>query len=91
MPTTCQINFENNPQKVVHSGELFRGNVQLNLAEEVNVRGIYIQLYGGAYTHWCEGFKFWQKHTGNEDYLNQRTFFAGGTSGTVLSIINYLC
>lgn len=94
MPTTCQINFENNPQKVVRSGELFRGTVQLNLAEEVNVRGIYIQLYGGAYTHWRERFKFYRTHTGNEDYLNQQTFFAGGTSGIAveaLLIINHLC
>lgn len=81
MPTTCHISFENNPQKVVHSGQLFRGTVQLNLQEEVNVRGIYIHLYGGAYTHWRECFKMCRKHTANEDYLNQRTYFVGGTNG----------
>lgn len=86
MPTTCQIKFENNPLKVVHSGKSFHGLVQLNLAEAVNVRGIYIHLYGGAISHWRERIKFYRTHNGNEDYLNQRIYFLGGTNGSVLWI-----
>lgn len=83
MPTNCHINFENNPSKVVHSGQLFRGTVQLNLVEEVNVRGIYIHLYGGAYAHWRERLKFCRAYTANEDYLNHRIYLVGGTNGIV--------
>lgn len=41
-PNTCEIHFENNPTKVVYSGQLVRGTVQLNLSKDTNVCVIVI-------------------------------------------------
>lgn len=79
--TTCHIAFDHNPMKIVYSGQSVHGTVQLNLAEEINVRGIYIHLYGGAYTNWRAHLKCYKIHAGSEDYLTQRIYLLGATNG----------
>lgn len=87
MPTSCEIEFENNPMKVIYAGQLLRGTVQLSLTEEKTVRGVYIRIHGKAYTHWTTGSGDNRKtYTGSEDYLDERTYFVGGSSGNVLHI-----
>lgn len=84
MPLTCEIDFENNPQKVLYAGQLLRGSVRLTLTEEKNVRGVYIRIYGTAYCHWTEGSGDNRKsYTGKEDYLNEKTYFVGDNHGNV--------
>lgn len=82
MAIECFIDFENNPSKVVYTGQLLRGNVQLKLTEPKNVRGVYIKIKGKAYAHWTEGSGDNRKsYTGEEEYINERTYFVGGNSG----------
>lgn len=92
MPTTCELDFENNPMKVMYAGQLLRGTVRLHLTEEKNVRGIYIRINGTAYAHWSEGSgKTRKTYTGNEDYLDEKTYFVGGTDGTVSRDVFFFC
>lgn len=49
MPIACQINFENNPQKIVFSGQKLHITVRMKLTEEMKIRRIYIQLRGMAH------------------------------------------
>ncbi|XP_055324776.1 arrestin domain-containing protein 17-like [Sitodiplosis mosellana] len=83
MPITCEINFENNPQKVIYSGQMMlRGSVQLNLSAEKNVRGVYIELFGGECASWTSGIGRYQKsYIAEELYLNKRIYFVSGGSG----------
>lgn len=91
MPTTCDIEFENNPQKVVYAGQLLRGTVRLTLTEEKNVRGIYIRIYGKAYAHWSRGSgKSRRTYTGEEHYLNETTYFVGGRDGNGMRGCNFI-
>lgn len=46
MSTTCKIEFENNPRRVVYAGQLLRGRVRLNLTKSKTVRGLYIRIHG---------------------------------------------
>lgn len=81
MPTNCVIVFENNPSKVFYGGQLLKGSVTLTLTSEKTVRGIYIKITGDAYAHWSEGSgKSKKSYTGEESYLNERTYFVGGNS-----------
>lgn len=82
MPTTCIVDFENNPQKVLYAGQLLRGTVQLTLTEEKNVRGVFIHVLGQAYAHWTKKRGKRTKHyRGEETYLDERTYFVGGSEG----------
>lgn len=82
MPTTCEINFENNPLRVLYTGQWLRGSVDLNLTEAKTVRGIYINIHGSAHSHWSQGSgKSRKSYTGHEQYLDERTNFVGGSTG----------
>lgn len=86
MPTTCEIDFDDNPMKVVSAGQLIRGTVQLNLTETKIVSGVYIQIYGSAFVRWIDTKSEHPKeYKGSEDYLNERTYFVGapGPVGTL--------
>lgn len=48
MPTTCDINFENNPQKICFPGQTLHITLRLKFTEEIKIRGIYIHLRGTA-------------------------------------------
>lgn len=82
--TTCKIEFENNPRKVVYAGQTLRGTVRLNLTKSKLVRSLYIRIHGRAYVHWVDGTNDNRKvrvFTGNEDYFSERTNFLGGYTG----------
>lgn len=86
MPTSCEIEFENNPMKVLYAGQTLRGTVRLHLTEEKDVRGIYINIYGTAHAQWSKGTGNRRvTYTGNEDFLNEKTYFVGGPSGSVFT------
>lgn len=93
MPTTCNITFDNNPQKVCYSGTLLQGSVFLTLTNSKSVRGLFIKIKGDAHARWSEGSgKNKRTYTGEETYLNERTYFAGGANGkqTDTSVTNRL-
>ncbi|XP_055302464.1 arrestin domain-containing protein 17-like [Sitodiplosis mosellana] len=90
MPTTCEIEFENNPLKVVYAGQLLRVALRLNLTKQKKVRGVYFQLYGSACASWTEYEWFgglhsnrWKIYNGNEEYLNKVSYFVGPVVGDV--------
>lgn len=92
MTVTCKIDFENNPMKVIYAGQLLRGTVTLNLSEEKNVRGVYIRIHGFAHCHWTEGTGDNRRsYTGDEDYLDERTYFVGGSSGGSIFFYTISC
>lgn len=81
MPTTCEINFENNPQKICFSGQKLHITVRLKLTEEIKIRGIYIHLRGTAHVRFVvddagRGGNF----TTDEDVLNIRKYLVDGKS-----------
>lgn len=76
--TTCKIEFENNPNKVLYAGQTLRGTVELALTEAKTVRGIYIQIHGKGFCKWRSGKA---THSGKENYLNETTYFIGGNDG----------
>lgn len=82
MPTTCAVDFENNPAKVIYSGQLLRGTINLNLTQPKDVRGVYIRIKGDAYARWTQGSGDKRKtYTGAEDYLDEKTYLIGGEDG----------
>lgn len=82
MPTTFEIDFENNPEKVFYAGQLVRGTIKMTLTSEKTVRGVYIIITGKAYCHWTTGSGNDRKsHTGKEDYLEEKTYLYGDDNG----------
>lgn len=81
MPITCVVEFENNPTKIFYAGQLIRGQVKLTSTDkETKVRGAFIQLYGKGFVSWSEGCARDQKSfTDEEYYLNESTYFIGGS------------
>lgn len=44
--------------------------------------GIFVQITGDAYCRWTEGTNDNKRtYTGNESYLNEKTFLIGGRDG----------
>lgn len=93
MPVTCEIKFENNPMKVVSAGGNISGKVRLVLTDRKIVSGVYIQIYGSAFVRWIERLDSGEhpkEYTGNEEYLNEKTYFlrsgAGGTGIVLLRV-----
>lgn len=82
MATTCEIEFENNPSKVVFSGEIMRGTVHLTLTEEKNVFAVFLKITGCQYTRFSKGDgKNRRSYTGNEKCLDERINFVDNTNG----------
>lgn len=82
MPTTCVLDFENNPEKVVYAGQLLRGSIHLTLTSEKTVRGVYILIIGEASCQWTKGAgSSRKKYTGSEVYLEQKTYLFGDGNG----------
>lgn len=82
MPTKCEIEFENNPLKVVYSGQVLCGDVKLTQTELMKVRGVYIKICGEGYCHWTTGSGRNEKlYTGREDYIDKRICFIDGREG----------
>lgn len=43
----------------------------------------FVGIKGEAYAHWTEGSDDDRKsYTGHEDYLDEKTYFVGGSSGS---------
>ena len=81
MPMTCEVNFDNNPAKVVYAGQMLSGTVRLTSTEYLNIRSIFIRIQGTAHAQWEEGTGEKSKtFTGDEDYLNERTYFVNRTT-----------
>lgn len=74
MSTACEIEFENNPRKIVYAGQILRGTVRLTLTESINVRCVYIRIKGKAFARWNHGKS---RVVAKEDYLDERTYFGG--------------
>lgn len=84
MSVTCEIDFENNPNKIFYAGQLLRGTVRLTLREEEKVRGVFIRIYGKAYCRWTRRRgKSTVTYVGREDYLNQTTYLIGAEEGII--------
>lgn len=82
MPTTCEIDFENNPERVLYAGQLLRGTIKLTLDSEKTVRGVYILITGKGYCHWTRGSGDNRRsYTGNEKYLEEKTYLYGDENG----------
>lgn len=85
MPTTCSVEFENNPSKVCYSGSLLRGSVTLTLTNPKSCRGVYIKIKGEGYARWSEGSgKNRKTYTGSETYIEERVYFEGERDGEIL-------
>lgn len=82
MPTTCEIEFDNNPLKVMYSGQVLRGNVKLTLTESIKVRCVYLKIVGEGYCHWTNEGTF----TGRESYIDESRCFVDGSEGDILKI-----
>lgn len=79
--TKCEIEFENK-NLVVYSGKVVRGTVHLSLTSSQSVRRVYIKIVGQAQTYWTEGAgNNKQLHSGEENYLDERIYFFGGSHG----------
>lgn len=88
MSITCEIEFENNPFKVIYAGQLLRGTIRLGLTEEKTICGIFVKLSGKAYALWTQGCGDKRKtYTGKEEYLNAETCLVGGRDGKHNEII----
>lgn len=83
MPTTCLINFENNAQKIVFSGQKLHITVRLKLTEEIKVRGIDIHLRGTAHVRFfINGY-----YAADEDVLDMRKCLVDGKGNAELHVI----
>lgn len=54
MPTTCEIEFENNPLKVIYSGETLRGIVHLLVTSEKVIKKGSVKIVGEGNVRWTE-------------------------------------
>lgn len=82
MPTTCAIEFLNNPQRAIYSGQLLCGTVNLTLTSAKHVRGVKIKIIGRGHCHWTTGSgKNRKSHSANESYLDEETYFIGSNDG----------
>lgn len=85
MAITCDIDFENNPNKIFYAGQLLRGTVRLRLNDRKNVRGVHIRIDGKAYCRWTRnGGRRHRVYIGNELYLNETKYLVGGDEGKMI-------
>lgn len=77
MSTICDIEFENNPTKVVNAGQLLRGTVRLNLLDKISVRSVYIRIRGKAFAGWEVSKKSYVQ--AKENCLDERMQLTGET------------
>lgn len=85
MPTTCEIEFRDNPQKVVYAGQTLFGLVHLTLTEEEIVRGVYIRIKGEAYARWYTNRmrigQYRKIYSGEEVYYDEKIYLVGSEIG----------
>ncbi|XP_046549331.1 arrestin domain-containing protein 3-like [Haliotis rubra] len=76
----------NNPQAVYYPGQFLEGHVTVELNEEMKMRGIRLQFYGGAIVRWSEthtsGKRTTVRHySAHETYFNSELVLFGKASG----------
>lgn len=81
MPTTCEIDFDDNP---VRAGELLCGSVRLKLTKEQGIRAIYIRMYGHASVRLDDPARSSNRQT----YLNKKIFLIRGNNGNAHQLNN---
>lgn len=101
MPTTCVVAFENNPSKVVYSGQLLRGVVHVSVTNEKFIQSGYVKFLGEGNVRWTESIqkkkydsrrkKQITKHhtvarTANETYLHLTTSLISASKFKHISI-----
>lgn len=77
MPTTCEIDFDDNPMKIVFAGEMLCGTVRLKLTKEHCIRAIYIRINGHASVRMDDPTRSASRQT----YLNKKMFLVRGNNG----------
>lgn len=80
MPTSCEIDFENNPMKMVFAGELLSGDVRLTLTKEKHIRSIYVQIKGRASIRLDDPTKGF--NSGKQTYLNKAIYLVRESNGS---------
>lgn len=83
MPTTCEIEFENNPDKIIYAGQLLRGTVWLTLTKEKCVRSVYIEIYGKAMAEWSD---MDSTYGGKQTFFDEKICLVGDTAGSLLCL-----
>lgn len=82
MQTSCDIEFENNPSKVFHSGQTIRGTVRLTHAETQPWSEIFVRIKGEGYVKWDEGSGSNRKtYRGFKSYIEEIVHITGGQTG----------
>lgn len=84
MHNSCEIQFENNPKKIVYAGQLIQGAVRLNLMERTNVRSVHLRINGKASACWQDGRT---NYVNEEQCLDGRVDLSQETSG----IMQFIC
>lgn len=78
IPTTCEVTFENNAEKICYAGQMIYANVRLNLEKEKKVRGVYVIFKGYS----CAAIQVGRtRFKGKEVYLNEKTYFIHNDDG----------
>lgn len=54
MPTTCEIEFNNNPSKEFRSGQHLQGVVRLTVTNEKVIQKACINIVGAGYVRWTD-------------------------------------
>lgn len=80
MPTTCEIEFKNDPDKVIYAGQLLRGVVFLTLTEMKRVRAVYIRISRKAETSW-NGPDPKSSYRGEQISVIQESYLVDGRNG----------
>lgn len=79
----CSIEFENNPSKVIQTGQQLCATIHLTLNESTKVRGVFIIISGKVFTRGPSGYANRSKvPTGEEKYsILEQTYLLGGSNG----------
>lgn len=90
MGTKCEIEFDNNPSKVIYSGRTLHAVVSVTLANLTTVHSIYVKLIGEANANWQvrsgSNRRISKSYTGSEKYLDERINLVDVRSGKIIRI-----
>ena len=90
MPTTCKINFENNPKRIFFSGQKLHVTVRLKLTEEIKVRGVDIHLRGVAHVYFnIDDSNRAGHYASDEDVLDMKKCLVDGNGNDDSHLIDW--
>lgn len=83
MTVECEIEFENNPLRVIYAGRFLNGTVHLTVKnEEKTIRGVYLKINGNAHCHWSRGVrKFKKSCSADEKFFCEVIYLIGSSDG----------